>query len=312
MFLSLPRFHDIWGDRKVNLIWTANCLGPSTAVGLFYKCPVKPPPVLYLMGQLVPVIARALPGDVADATALVASLGPSVGAVLHNMAHLVAVVAGVLVLAAVPRDVAGAVALVAPIFFLPALASKVTKPVALVALGSTTPVAEVATTAAKSARFWRTVRTSVSVATATETIITPTSVAATTASAHVAATSISTTAPNITAAIALRALPCKVSNSVTSVANRSSHVASTIALGAFSGKVTGPVTAVAHRVALAPSATTPAPAVALIRVGALSGEMARTVAPVAHRFSSSPASFGLVLPDDVVQAHVHLIHTGLR
>ena len=43
---------------------------------------------LYLMGQLVPVIARALPGDVADATALVAGLGPSVGAVLHNMAHL--------------------------------------------------------------------------------------------------------------------------------------------------------------------------------------------------------------------------------
>merc|ERR1711994_1000389 len=128
---------------------------------------------LYLKGQLVPVIARALPGDVADATALVAGLGPSVGAILHNMAHLVAVVAGVLVLAAVPRDVAGAVALVAPIFFLPALASKVTKPVALVALGSTTPVAEVATTAAKSARF------SVSIATATETIVTPTSVSAT-------------------------------------------------------------------------------------------------------------------------------------
>merc|ERR1719411_400154 len=277
MFLSLPRFHDIWGDRKVNLILTANCLGPSTAVGLFYKCPVKPSPVLYLMGQLVPVIARALPGDVADATALVAGLGPSVGAVLHNMAHLVAVVAGVLVLAAVPRDVAGAVALVAPIFFLPALASKVTKPVALVALGSTTPIAEVATTAAKSARF-----------------------------------SISTTAPNITAAIALRALPCKVSNSVTSVANRSSHVASAVTLGAFSGKVTSPVTAVAHRVALAPSAATPAPAVALIRVGALSGKMARTVAAVTHRLSSSPASLGLVLPDDVVQTHVHLIHAGLR
>ena len=43
---------------------------------------------LYLKGQLVPVIARALPGDVADATALVAGLGPSVGAVLHNVAHL--------------------------------------------------------------------------------------------------------------------------------------------------------------------------------------------------------------------------------
>ena len=43
---------------------------------------------LYLMGQLVPVIARALPRDVADAAALVAGLGPSVGAVLHNMAHL--------------------------------------------------------------------------------------------------------------------------------------------------------------------------------------------------------------------------------
>ena len=30
-----------------------------------------------------------------------------------------------------------------------------------------------------------------------------------------------------------------------------------------------------------------------------------------HRFSSSPASFGLVLPDDVVQAHVHLTRSLL-
>ena len=43
---------------------------------------------LYLMGQLVPVIARALPGDVADATALVAGLGSRVGAVLHDVTHL--------------------------------------------------------------------------------------------------------------------------------------------------------------------------------------------------------------------------------
>ena len=30
-----------------------------------------------------------------------------------------------------------------------------------------------------------------------------------------------------------------------------------------------------------------------------------------HRLSPSPASFGLVLPDDVIQTHVHLVHCGL-
>ena len=42
--------------------------------------------------------------------------------------YLVAIVAGVLLLAAVPGDVAGAVALVAAVLLLPALTGKVAKP----------------------------------------------------------------------------------------------------------------------------------------------------------------------------------------
>jgi len=73
---------------------------------------------------------------VPDAAALVAGLSARVRAVLHDVAHLVAVVAGVLVLATVPRDVARAVALVAAVLLLPALTGKVPEPVALVALGA--------------------------------------------------------------------------------------------------------------------------------------------------------------------------------
>ena len=43
---------------------------------------------LYLKGQLVPVIARALPGDVTDAAALVAGLCPSVRTILQNVTNL--------------------------------------------------------------------------------------------------------------------------------------------------------------------------------------------------------------------------------
>ena len=50
----------------------------------------------------------------------------------------VAVVAGVLLLAAIPSDVPGAVTLVATILLLATLSSKVTEPVALVALAATT------------------------------------------------------------------------------------------------------------------------------------------------------------------------------
>jgi len=98
------------------------------------------------MGQLVPVVAGAFPRDVTDTTALIASLRPRIGAVLHNVTHLIAVVAGVLILAAVPRNVPGAATLVATVLFLPALSGKVTEPVALVALGSTTSAAKIAST----------------------------------------------------------------------------------------------------------------------------------------------------------------------
>jgi len=83
---------------------------------------------------------------VTNTAALVASLCPRIGTVLHDVTHLIAVVAGVLVLAAVPRNVPSPVTLVAAILLFSALPGKVAKPVALVALGSTTPTAEIAST----------------------------------------------------------------------------------------------------------------------------------------------------------------------
>jgi len=74
------------------------------------------------------LLAGTLPTDVADTAALVAGLRPRVGAVLHNVPNLIAVVAGVLVLAAVPGDVAGAVTLIAAVLLLPALPGEVAKP----------------------------------------------------------------------------------------------------------------------------------------------------------------------------------------
>ena len=52
---------------------------------------------------------------------LVAGLGPGIGAVLDDMADLVTVVAGVLLLAAVPCDVARAVTLVTTVLLLATL-----------------------------------------------------------------------------------------------------------------------------------------------------------------------------------------------
>lgn len=80
------------------------------------------------MVQLVPVVAGALPRDVTNTAALVASLRPRIGTVLHDVTHLIAVVAGVLVLAAVPRNVPSPVTLVAAVLLLPALPGKVAKP----------------------------------------------------------------------------------------------------------------------------------------------------------------------------------------
>ena len=58
---------------------------------------------------------------VAHPPALVAGLRPGVGAVLDDVADLVAVVAGVFLLSAVPGDVARAVTLVAAVLLLAAL-----------------------------------------------------------------------------------------------------------------------------------------------------------------------------------------------
>jgi len=81
-----------------------------------------------LLSQLVSVVARALPRDVTNTAALVASLCPRIGTVLHDVTHLIAVVAGVLVLAAVPRNVPSPVTLVAAILLFSALPGKVAKP----------------------------------------------------------------------------------------------------------------------------------------------------------------------------------------
>merc|ERR1719383_1026690 len=76
----------------------------------------------------------ALTADVAGAAALVAVLGPAARAVLHDVPNLVAVVAGVLLLVAVPGNVTGPVTLVATVLLLATVAREMTKPVALVAL----------------------------------------------------------------------------------------------------------------------------------------------------------------------------------
>ena len=85
---------------------------------------------------------------VAHPPALVAGLRPGVGAVLDDVADLVAVVAGVLLLATVSRDVAAAVALVAPVLLLAALPGEVPEPVALVALAASSAVTSAASTLA--------------------------------------------------------------------------------------------------------------------------------------------------------------------
>ena len=64
---------------------------------------------------------------------------------------LVAVVAGVLLLAAVPGDVSGAVTLVAAILLLATLPGKMSEPVALVALAAAAAATAVAITIASSA-----------------------------------------------------------------------------------------------------------------------------------------------------------------
>ena len=56
-----------------------------------------------------------------NSSALVAGLGASVGTILDDVTDLVTVVAGVLLLAAVPGDVARAVALVTPVLLLTTL-----------------------------------------------------------------------------------------------------------------------------------------------------------------------------------------------
>jgi len=82
-----------------------------------------------------------VPHDVPHPPAVVARLGPDVGAVLDDVPDLVTVVAGVLVLSAVLGDVTGAVTLVTPVLLLSTLSSEMTKSVALVALLASAPAA---------------------------------------------------------------------------------------------------------------------------------------------------------------------------
>lgn len=79
-------------------------------------------------------LAWTLPGDVADAPALVTGLGAGIRTVLHDVTYLITIVTRVLVLTAVPGDVSGAMALVTPVLLLSALSSKVSESIALVAL----------------------------------------------------------------------------------------------------------------------------------------------------------------------------------
>jgi len=73
---------------------------------------------------------------VSHSPTLVTGLGSGIGTILHNVTNLVAVVTGVLLLAAVPGDVPSPVALVAPVLLLATFAGKVAKPVTLVALAA--------------------------------------------------------------------------------------------------------------------------------------------------------------------------------
>ena len=66
-----------------------------------------------------------VPHDVPHPPALVARLGPDVGAVLDDVPDLVTVVAGVLLLSAVLGDVSGAVTFVAAVLLLSTLTTEV-------------------------------------------------------------------------------------------------------------------------------------------------------------------------------------------
>ena len=122
------------------------------------------------------------------------------------LVYLVAVVAGVLLLAAVPGDVSGAVTLVAPVLLLAALPGKMTEPVALVALAAAT-------------------------AAATETSAISESASETSAT--------SSTAPAVTVvhAISLRTLAGEMADPVAAVTHGASGA---LAIRALAGKVAGP------------------------------------------------------------------------
>merc|ERR1719187_1813412 len=85
-------------------------------------------------GRCLALLDGTVSQNVAHPPALVARLGPGVGAVLDDVSDLVAVVTGVLLLGAVPGDVSRAVTFVATVLFFTTLACKMTESVALVAL----------------------------------------------------------------------------------------------------------------------------------------------------------------------------------
>ena len=130
--------------------------------------------------------------------------------IVEGHIYLVTVVAGVLLLAAVPGDVSAALAPVTPVplLLLAALPGKVTEPVALVALAAATTVSAAA-------------EASTIPESATET----------------SATSSAASTVTVVHAISLGTLTGKVANPVAAVTHGAS---SSFAIGTFASKMTGP------------------------------------------------------------------------
>jgi len=82
--------------------------------------------------------AGAVPENVTNTSALVAGFGAGVGAILDDVADLVAVVAGglITILGAVTSNMTGSMTTVAAVLLLPTVPGKVAEPVALVAFES--------------------------------------------------------------------------------------------------------------------------------------------------------------------------------
>merc|ERR1719367_2437599 len=120
----------------------------------------------------------------------------------------------------------------------------------------------------------------------------------------------------VAAVLLLSALSSKVAKPVALVALGSTTSTATSVSAAATSKVTRTTSvstaATSSHIAATSIATSSANIASTVTLGALSGKVARPVTTVAHRLSPAPAALGLVLPDDVIQAHVHLIHCGFQ